>query len=269
MRRASMCLAVIGVALAALAGTASATPVVKFKAQAVPIPGYPGTGNFYGKGAAVKAEYTISGNEYNGFPPPVIGVNFYLPKGAKINNNGGFPTCATSVLEPSGQGPKACKKGSAAGPKGVVNGVVPIGGETVHETASIESFYSPGGGIEFYTFGHSPVLLEILSKGHYVNLGGGGGYGPELISEVPLVESVPGAGDASVESITVQAGSAYKKGGKTIYYGTVPKKGQCPKGGFNIKTEVIFADPHNPGTPSAPNRGETVTAMYKAPCPKH
>ena len=36
----------------------------------------------------------------------------------------------------------------------------------------------------------------------------------------------------------MKAGSAYKKGKKTVYYGRVPKK--CPKGGFPIKTEVIF-----------------------------
>jgi hypothetical protein len=36
----------------------------------------------------------------------------------------------------------------------------------------------------------------------------------------------------------------------------VPKKGQCPKGGFPGKVELTFAT------------GETSTATYKAPCPK-
>ena len=49
-------------------------------------------------------------------------------------------------------------------------------------------------------------------------------------SNVPLVETVPGAPDGSAETINVTAGAAIKKNGKTIYYGTVPKK--CPKGGF-------------------------------------
>src|SRR5271157_284986 len=220
MRRASTCLAVVGLALMAFTGVASAAPTVKLKAEAVPIPGFPHTGNIYGAGAAVKAEFEITGTEYGGFPPPLVGVNFYLPKGTKIHNTG-FPTCARSNLETSGMGPSACPKGSAAGPVGHVLGIVAFGKTRVPEEATLESFYAPGGGIEFFTSGHSPVSLEILSTGHYVSLSGAGGFGPELISEVPLVETVPGAPDASVEKINVKAGSAFKKGKKTIYYGTV------------------------------------------------
>ena len=44
-------------------------------------------------------------------------------------------------------------------------------------------------------------------------------------------------------TINVKAGSAIKKGGKTIYYGTVPEERQCPKGGFPIKAEFMFAGP--------------------------
>ncbi|HEX3511167.1 MAG TPA: hypothetical protein VHT27_08725 [Solirubrobacteraceae bacterium] len=261
MRRASTCVAVLGLALLALTGTAAATPTVSVKAGAVPIPGFPGTGNYYGKGAAVKAEINISGNEYGGFPPPLIGVNFYLPKSTKLHTSG-FPTCPLSDLEVSGPGPGACPKGSAAGPIGHVLGEVAFGKEIVPEEATVQSFYKPGGGLEFFTSGHSPVSLEILSKGRYVSLNGAGGYGPELITEVPLVETVPGAQDASVEKIVVQAGSAIKSHGKTTYYGTVPKKGQCPKGGFKGKAEFMFA---GLGGLSP----QTVTTLITSPCPKH
>ena len=88
MRRASTCLAVLALAAAALAlpSFASAAPTVTLKALAVPIPKpgggtWPGTGNIYGAGAAAEAEFHISGTEYGGFPPPLIGVNFYLPTG--------------------------------------------------------------------------------------------------------------------------------------------------------------------------------------------
>jgi hypothetical protein len=267
MRRASTCLAVAGILLLSLAGVASATPEVKFKAKAVPIPGYPETGNIYGAGAAVEAEYLITGTEYEGSPPPLSGINFYLPKGTKLHTSG-FPTCAKSVLEPSGAGPGHCKKTSHAGPTGEALGYVTLGGERVHEKTTIESFYAPGGGLLFFTAGHSPVSLEILSTGHYKNLHGAGGFGPELETEIPLVASVPGAPYASVETIKVKAGSAYgpkvkpnHKGKKATYYGTVPKKGQCPKGGFKIKTEVIFAEVG--GLPR-----QVVTKQYSAPCPK-
>ncbi len=97
MRRASTCLAVLGLAVLALPGVASAAPTVKFKAQAVPIPGFPGTGNILGAGTALEAEYEISGTEYFGSPPPIIGVNFYLPTGAMLHPSG-FPTCDEEVL---------------------------------------------------------------------------------------------------------------------------------------------------------------------------
>jgi hypothetical protein len=261
MRRASTFVAVLALALVALTSTAMAAPTVTVKAEAVPIPGFPGTGNFYGKGAAVKAEINISGTEYGGFPAPLIGVNFFLPKSTKLHTTG-FPTCPLSNLEPAGQGPSACPKGSAAGPKGTALGEVAFGKELVPEETTIETFYKPGGGIEFFTTGHSPVSLEILSKGHYTQLNGGGGYGPELVTEVPLVETVPGAQDASIMHIVVQAGSAYKSHGKTVYYGTVPKKGQCPKGGFKGKAEFMFAGLGG----LAP---ATVTVPITSPCPKH
>ena len=60
--------------------------------------------------------------------------------------------------------------------------------------------------------------------------------------------------DASVKSINVVAGAAFKKGKKTTYYITVPKK--CPAGGFPLKSELSFLG------------GATASAEYKAPCPK-
>src|SRR5689334_15582330 len=63
-------------------------PTVKVKAKAVPIPGFPGTGNFYNKGADVEATYEIEGSGYGVTPqnpkgsvPPISAVNVWLPKG--------------------------------------------------------------------------------------------------------------------------------------------------------------------------------------------
>ena len=74
MRRASTCLALIGLAVIGLSATASAAPTITLKARAVPIPGFPGTGNILGAGADLKTEFTISGTEYGGFPAPLTGV---------------------------------------------------------------------------------------------------------------------------------------------------------------------------------------------------
>ncbi len=260
MRRAACCLTVLAATLLATTASAWATPAVTFKAKAVPIPGYPGTGNIYGAGAAVEVEYTITGKEYEGSPPPLSGINFYFPTGTTLHP-AGFPTCAKSVLEPSGQGPGACKKASHAGPTGEVHGYVTLGGERVHENATVESFYAPGGGVEFFTVGRSPVLLEILSNGKYLHLGGGGGFGPEVETEIPLVASVPGAPYASVEYIRLKAGSARGSKRHPTFYGRMPKKGKCPKAGFRVKTEVKFAAVG--GLPA-----QEVTKEYRARCPQ-
>jgi hypothetical protein len=263
MRRASTCLAVLGLSVIALAvpSFAAATPVVTFKARAVPVPALTGkgtikgTGNILGAGAALQAEYTITGTEYGGAPPPLEGINFYLPAGAILHESG-FPTCPKSELEPLGGGPEHCPKGSAAGPVGKVVGFVEIGKKIVEEDSTVESFYAPGGGLEFYTYGHEPTVLEIISTGKYV--AAHGLYSHELVANIPLIEPLPETRDASVKSISVKVGSAYKSGGKTIYYGKLPKK--CPKGGFPLKTEMLFA---GVGGLSP----QVVSKTYKAPCP--
>ena len=246
-------------ALAAGGGSAWATPKVTFKALPVPIPGFPHTGYILGAGAALEAQYKISGTEYGGFPPPVIGINVYFPKGTTLHPQG-FPTCPKAELEQVGS--KGCPAGSAAGPAGHALGVVAFGGERVEESTTIESFYAPDGDIEFFTVGHSPASLEILTTGHYVNLSGSEGFGLELASEIPLIATVPGAPYAVVQSIQVKAGSARMVGGKPVYYGAIPK--QCPpSGNFSIKTEVIFDE--GGAVPPVP---EPVTVGFKAPCPR-
>ena len=73
MRRASICLAVLGlVALGLPALSSAAEPTVsitKFTAKAIPIPKpgggtWPKTGNVLGAGSAVEAEYEITGEGY-------------------------------------------------------------------------------------------------------------------------------------------------------------------------------------------------------------
>jgi hypothetical protein len=256
MRRASIFVALTGLTICALAlsGTASAAPTVTITAKPVPIPGFPHTGNHKGAGAAVEATFHISGTEYGGFPPPLIGVNFFLPTGSKIHS-AGFKKCSPEALKNTG--PRACPKGSRAGPVGHAEGVVSFGKERVKEAVTIESFFTANG-LSFYTEGHSPVQLEFVSNGKYTKLGGGGGFGPELITEVPLVETVPGAPDASTEFINVKVGTAMRSHGKTIYYGTTPKT--C-HGSWKGKAEMLFAGLGG----LAP---QTVTVPVSVPCPK-
>jgi hypothetical protein len=118
---------------------------------------------------------------------------------------------------------------------------------------SIQPFFAPDGGLTFYVEGRTPSFFQILEEANWVTASAP--YGPELIAEVPLVETVPGADDASVLSFKVKVGAAYKQAKKTVSYLTLPKR--CPKGGFPIKAELKFMS------------GEVVTVAYKQPCPSH
>jgi hypothetical protein len=256
-RLAAPALAAAALLAAPLAGSALATPTVQIKAEAVPIPGYSHTGDILGAGAAARGEVTIEGEEYFGSPPPVIGVNVYLPLGVTLHPSG-FPTCDAATLEQLG--PSGCPKGSAAGPVGKAIGFVSIGGERVEETTELFTFWGPGGGGFVLADGHSPVQLEILSTERLLKPADSDGSGPEMSFQVPLVASLPGAPYASIRTIDIEAGSAYRSHGRTIYYARLPRT--CPSGGWPAHEEVIFAED---GEPSRP---ETVDVSETIPCPK-
>ena len=228
--------------------TAKILPVLKNPASANG-PTYPKTGNILGAGASVETKFTISGTEYGGYPSPLTGVTVYLPSGTKLHPKG-FATCSSAVLE--SHEVQNCPKKSVASPKGEVLGVVSFGSTRVEEKASVQAFFTSGGGLAFYTEGTSPTLIEILSTGSFT--GASKPFGQKLSAIVPLVMTVPGAPYASVFSIKIRVGAAFMQGKKLVSYGTVPSK--CPKGGFPAKTELKFLS------------GETSTASIKVPCPK-
>lgn len=260
MRKASTRLALLGLAVAMLAlpAVAGAAPTVTLKVKAVPIPKnpsseggptWPGTGNIFGAGAAVEAEFNISGTEYGGFSSPLTGVTFYSPPGVKLVTQG-FTSCSSAILE--SHEIQKCSKKSFAGPKGYAKGVVSFGGTRVHETLTVQPIFESGGNLAFYAEGREPAVIELLSTGKFSS--SGSAFGPILTTEIPLVSTVPGAPYGSVEQIKVKVGAAFMKGKKLVSYATLPKK--CAKGGFPVKAELKFFS------------GESVTVNVKAPCPK-
>lgn len=264
MRRASTCLALLGLAVLGLPAVSSAAststcspapcPTVTLEAKAVALPGFPHTGNFYGAGAAVEAKYSIKGTEgAGGVPSPLTHVNFFLPAGTKLHPQG-FVTCKPEVLE--NIGPSGCPKKSQASPIGSAGVAQKIGEETVKENATLQAFFAPGGSLQFYTNAASPISAQLIAAtGRYRTASAP--YGQEFVSEVKLITTLPGAPPVSTESINIKVGAAFKQGKKTIYYGTVPVKGKCPKSGFPVKSELTF------------QTGATTTVLAKAKCPTH
>ncbi|HEY1688007.1 MAG TPA: hypothetical protein VGF95_04005 [Solirubrobacteraceae bacterium] len=265
MRRASIYLALLGLAFLGVPAAASAVPSVKFQAKAVPIPKnlakksgptWPGTGNYFGAPAAVEAKFTISGTEYDeGHPAPLRKVVTYLPKGTKINAKG-FQTCAPSTLE--NKEPEKCKPGSLASPPGEADGVVNFGSDPVREKVLVQAYFAPGGGLSFWIEGRTPAQIEEFASGKIEKSTGQFSY--QVNAAVPLIETVPGGWDASAETIDVKVGAAHMVGKKLVSYGTVPTT--CPKGGFPVKAELWF------GVGASESEWEKTTATALAPCPK-
>src|SRR5579872_3031929 len=180
MRRASIRLALLGLAVATLGlpAAAGAAPSVTLRVKAVPIrknpssktgPTFPGTGNILGAGSALETEFKISGTEYGGFPSPLVGVTFYTPAGTKVSEKG-FTTCSAAILE--SHEVQKCPKKSIAGPQGEAGGVVSFGGTRVHENLTVQPFFEAGEKLAFYAEGTSPASIELLSTGKFSFPGG-------------------------------------------------------------------------------------------------
>jgi hypothetical protein len=250
MRRTISCQILLVLAVLVSAATASAVPRVTIKLRAVPIPRFPGTGNILGAGAEVESVVTITGGEYAGAPSPLTGISVYSPAGVKVSS-AGFVTCAPSVLE--ADGPEGCSKRSMAGPLGEGLGVVSFGSTRIREKVTLQPFFAPGGGLSFYAEGLTPAYFQVVERAKWVP--SAAPYGPGLITEVPLIETVPDGYDASILSFKLTLGGAYKKGKKTVSYFTLPKN--CPKHGAPAKSVFKFLS------------GESVTVIDQEPCPRH
>ena len=135
---------------------------------AIPIPGFPGTGDILGAGAEVETEVTIAGTEYGGFPSPLVQLTIYSPAGIKVDSTG-FATCTPAVLR-SQTGPRAARSSSSAGPVGEGLGIVSFGDEQVKEKVSIQEFFAPGNTAWlFFVDGTTPTSLQIIEKAHWVS----------------------------------------------------------------------------------------------------
>ncbi len=232
-------------ALLILAGTAGSA-----RAATVTLTPEVSSGGLAGRGA-INLTVHVAGTEYGGFPDPVTGIVLKLPPGTSIGV-GDHSTCATETLELVG--PTACPAGSTAGPVGQVLAVVSFGAERIEETATIESFFAPGGGLSFFVNGHSPVSLEILMSATVVN--------DVVTVQVPLVSTVPGAPYASLEALGFRIGESPSEEASSHLQSGLTLPGECATGEF-LWAAAVTLDEHGANS-IQPHTYETAA---EAACP--
>ena len=207
-----------------------AAPTVSVRGRAVPIRRFPHTGNYFGAGPAVHAEVRISGTEIRRVPTTLI--NVCLPKGVRLHPQS-FPTCPPRGVIEEREGRK-CPKGSASGPPWKAAGVVAFGSTRVPEEVEIFSFYAPGGGFEFLTFGREPVLLEIPSTGHLLHTSDGRRLRARVQRHRPARRNGPRCAQrlrridrrhARVRHQPARARCLLRTGAEDMSAGRVPRKG--------------------------------------------
>jgi hypothetical protein len=196
---------------------------------------------------SINATLQLAGTEYGGFPPPTTAVALSLPAGttlAAVDHQ----TCSKAVLEQTG--PRACQRSAIAGPVGTALGIVSFGSERVEESATVEPFYSPEGGLLFFIDGHSPVSLEILASA---------AIAANVIKlEVPLVSTVPGADYASITKLELHLGETRAEEEASHLQSGLTLPAECAASGFSWSVAVTSDE--NGANPIQPQNHESAAA---------
>jgi hypothetical protein len=193
---------------------------------------------------SVKAQFHSPGG---GVPAPVSKVTAYLPAGLEIDLRGAGTCQATRLQE---EGPEACPAASRLGyGRGV--GLLELAGEIIREPFTLDLFVgaSEGGRLVIlaYVNASSPASFQIVVAAKEIHAARP--YGLGFTFEVPLIPTLPGASDASIESATFTLGDSRTAYFKTIHGHrklvhvrgiVVPRR--CPRGGFPYEALISFAD---------------------------
>jgi hypothetical protein len=206
--------------------------------------------------ATAKFASTVSGP-----PSPLTSLTFYAPAGVVVDTRG-TGTCAMARLE--AEGPSGCPADSRAGfGSGVAEGEG--AGEIHREPFTLDFFFAPpeGGRLTLlvYLEGVSPNSVQLAMVAKEVRAASP--YGIGFSVEVPSIPTLPGAVNASVESVSLTFGAAHvayhqKIGSKNklIHVSGLVIPKTCPRGGFPLEGAADFAD------------GTADTAQTTIPCPR-
>lgn len=194
-------------------------------------------------------------------PTPPTGFELRFPKSLVFGTSGlGLATCSPTILE--SRGVQGCSPNAQIG-KGSALAEVPIGPDLVSEEAKVTILLGqPQGesvGILIYSDGESPVAAENIFQGE---LRENGSYGTLVETALPLIPSIPEAGDVVLTKMKVSIGAngltyyAHEHGKFVRYHPRgfqVPET--CPPGGFQFGLSMKFAD------------GVVVPTTFTIPCP--
>jgi hypothetical protein len=215
-------------------------------------------------GASTTIDVGFSIGTTNGaVPSPLTNFDLKLPTGVGLGETTlGTAICSPKVLEMDG--PDECPSNALMG-TGNASVEVPIGTATIREPVSLAIYMGPPveghTSMLFCAIGVSPVAAELIFPS--VLLGEAGSFGAHLVTEVPLVPTLPGAPDAAVTVVHSSLGPQgiiYHKRvrGKWVTYRpigmAVPET--CPRGGFQFSAEFTFQD------------GSHAMASSAVPCPR-
>ncbi len=244
--------------LAACGDCAAATQVARLHASFSP--------NRVGAPTAISIRFVISSIPA-GNPMPLTNVTMFLPEEMGLATSRlGLENCLLAQLEELGE--LGCPANSRMG-RGTATAEIPIGGESVRESAQVEVFSTRVRdghlALMVYVNAKSPVFAQLVFPA--LVIGAPSPYSEGIDTNVPLVPTLPGAPDVAVTLFQMTLGSEATGPDQFMYYHsvhghrvpyyprglTIPPN--CPRGGFPFKAVFTFAD------------GTDAIARTSVPCP--
>lgn len=235
-----------------IASSAGAVPTAKLKISLDP--------DVAGQRTTIEVSLRINGPD--GSPPaPMSSFDLRLPADMGIATTTlGQANCqATRLLD---AGLAGCSANARIG-FGNATAVVPVGSQSIHETASLNALMGPA--VEdrlevlFYVQALEPVSARLVLPG--VLGEDTPPYGEQLDTSVPLIQTWPEGPDLALETFTSTIGPLHltylrKVGNKTVSYKPhgirIPQI--CPAGGYPFAAMLNFSD------------GTHASAFYRVPC---
>jgi hypothetical protein len=199
---------------------------------------------------------------------PLTNVSVLLPAEMGLATSGlGLENCLLHTLEV--RGAYGCPVDALMG-RGTATAEIPIGGETISESAQIEVFSAPvrEGRLALWVFAdaHTPVNAEPVFPAAVVSAPPP--YGEAIDATIPLIPTLPGAPDVAVTQFQMALGTTARGPDHFLYYESVrgrrvayAPKGLllppvCPHGGFSFEAQFVFQD------------GTNTSAQTTVPCPR-